>query len=267
MRVSKSEYIRLLEVEKELKTYKELMNRPAQSGFDYRDWPIILPSANKTISIELMEWGFLPTWLKNDQEVSNFRRGYKDEIGKYHPAYTTLNAKGENLFTNEEGTKASIYKEAALNRRCLVPSTGFFEWRHLPKIGKKGQALKATEKYPYYIFMPQQEIMYMAGIWQTWTNWETKEERNTFAIVTSPANEMMTEIHNTKKRMPTIFSEDEAYAWCFGELTQDDISALGTTTYDRKFMDAYTVDKDFLHQPEPNKFVEQQEVPPLIRAL
>ncbi|MEJ0101509.1 MAG: hypothetical protein WDO19_02645 [Bacteroidota bacterium] len=44
MRVTRAQYIRLLNLEKEQKA----MSRPVQSGFDYRDWPIIKPTYGST---------------------------------------------------------------------------------------------------------------------------------------------------------------------------------------------------------------------------
>ena len=41
------------------------------------------------------------------------------------------------------------HKDAALHRRCLIPSTGFFEWMHVQVVGKSGKLLKTPEKFPY----------------------------------------------------------------------------------------------------------------------
>lgn len=258
LRVSRAEFIRLKEMEFELREYKERMWRPVQSGFDYSEWPIILPNSNKTaIDLEMMEWGFIPSYLPNREAVNNFRRGYKDATG-YHPAITTLNAIGEEMLLPKK-----IYRQAALARRCLVPSSGFFEWRHLPQIGKKGQVLKATTKYPYFIYLPGHEYFFMAGIWQPWTARDTGETVNTFAIVTAPANELMAEVHNSKKRMPALLTEDQAYSWIFDELAEDQITALAGTKAERRFMDAYPIAKDFQAQPEPEAPVSHPELPPI----
>ena len=42
-RVSRADFIRLRNIEKELKNLR--LNIPAQNGFDYRDWPVIKPLA------------------------------------------------------------------------------------------------------------------------------------------------------------------------------------------------------------------------------
>jgi putative SOS response-associated peptidase YedK len=44
----------------------------------------------------------------------------------------------------------------------------------------------------------------MAGIWQPWTDKATGEYVETFSIVTTKANKLMEQVHNSKTRMPTI---------------------------------------------------------------
>jgi putative SOS response-associated peptidase YedK len=68
-----------------------------------------------------MQWGFLPSCLKNKEQVIKFIFGFKDETGKYQRPHTTLNATSEELLSN-------MYKHAAKNRRCLVPSNRFIHY-------------------------------------------------------------------------------------------------------------------------------------------
>lgn len=137
-KVTRAEYIRLMAIEKELKNLK--LNRPAQNGFDYKDWPIIKPIYGKhDFEIVNAHWEYIPPSIYDEFALQEARK-----------MFTWLNAKGENLFVNEKG-KLSMYREGALTGRCLVLSSGFYEWRHIQKIGKRGQLLKATEKIPYRI--------------------------------------------------------------------------------------------------------------------
>jgi len=207
-----------------------------------------------------MEWGFLPSenkwpWLKDREQIYQWRRGYKDEeTGKWNNGYTTLNATCENLFVNDKG-RESLYADAAMNRRILVPSSGFFEWRHLAQIGKKGQPLKTTVKIPYYIYLPEfaeeRKPFYMAGCWNPWRDVKsmneggTGEYAETFTIVTAPANHLMKQVHNAKNRMPTILNEDLAYEWMFGKLSKERILEIAASQYQTDKMWAYPVAKDF----------------------
>lgn len=102
-------------------------------------------------------------------------------------AVITLNAMAEELLLPRK-----MYREAALRRRCLVLSTGIFEWRHIfPANKRTGQPVKTAIKYPYYISLKEQEYFYMAAIWQPWTDQTTGEYIETFSIVTTEANPLI----------------------------------------------------------------------------
>lgn len=91
----------------------------------------------------------------------------------------------------------------------------------------------------------------MAGIYNTWTDQETGETVDTFAIVTSRANSLMQQVHNSKERMPTILPETLADEWTEPGLPEKRILQLATNQYPAKKMSAYTVVKDFLNATDP----------------
>jgi putative SOS response-associated peptidase YedK len=246
--VSRAEFIRLKNLEKQL----DALAVPGKSvsGFDYTDWPVIKPIMNGADwKFATMEWGFLPdSWfgkkLDTREKVMQWRKGYKDPNKGWIPGITTLNAKGEELLF-----PGKIYNESAILRRCIIPSPGFYESRHLPKIGKKGEPLKATETYPYRIFPKDGKPFLMAGVWKTWKDQETNEEVETFAIVTTAANKLMEQIHNTKKRQPTILTEELAEEWLFGDLSEERITEIATYQAPPEVMDYYTIQKKFWTYP------------------
>ena len=127
-------------------------------GFDYNKYPVIRARSGKqeTETVK-MQWGFLPPYLKTWEEVRKFRYGYKDETGRYHKPYTTLNATSEELLSK-------MYGDAARKRRCLVPVNFFYEWMHVSVVGKSGKLLKTPEKYPYLIQLRQEPEFYLAGV-------------------------------------------------------------------------------------------------------
>jgi len=49
-----------------------------------------------------------------------------------------------------------------------------------------------------------------------WTDLSTGKKRNTFTLLTTQANETMSEIHNTKQRMPLILNEKDENNWLLG---------------------------------------------------
>lgn len=149
------------------------------NGFDFPKTPVI---SNENINkVQLFDWGLIPSWSM-DNEIRKF----------------TLNAKIETL------AQKPSFKDV-INNRCLVLSSGFFEWQWRDSKGK--------EKRKYLIQSTQQEIFAFAGIWSEWINPITGETQKTYSIVTTEANELMSEIHNTKKRMPVILSKANEFDW------------------------------------------------------
>lgn len=258
VKVERSEFIRLKQLEKAIAKL-EFLNKPLIIGFEYGQAPVLKRIAGKEdFEVTQMEWGFLPPYLKNREAVDKFRNGYKDAGGKFHTPITTLNAVGEEMLL-----PGKMYRDAALNRRCLVLSSGFYEWRHVHPIGKLGKPLKTTVKYPYHIVVPDKEVFFMAGIWQPWTDKETGETVDTFAIVTTAANRLMQQIHNSKMRMPVILSEELAWQWLFGELSEEDITRIATSQFDTTHMSAHTIAKDFRTMADPATPFEYPELTPV----
>ena len=105
---------------------------------------------------------------------------------------STINARSESIF------ESRLYRDLVIRQRCIVPLSGFYEWK---RIGEW--------KRPFKIHLRDEPIMSVAGIWETWRA-GTTEERRSFAILTTSANEFMRDIHD---RMPVILSRDDEAAW------------------------------------------------------
>lgn len=259
VKVTKSEYIRLKQLEKAIAGL-QLMDSALFTGFDYSSHPVLKKSATGTdFDIVPMEWGFIPFYVKTREDVMKMRFGYKNAKGQFRPPITTLNAVSEELLL-----PGKIYREAALHRRCLIPSTGFYEWRHIHRLNKRtGEPLKTADKYPYCISVKDREYFFMAGIWQGWTDKATGEHVETFAVVTTAANALMDQIHNSKKRMPAILTEELAWEWLFGDLTEERITEIARFRIPAEQMQAYTIAKDFRESGEPGKPFVYEELPAL----
>lgn len=171
-----------------------------------KKWPIIANIERQ--NIQFFNWGLIPDWTLNTiqaQEISE----------------KTINAKSETVF------EKSSFKHSIIYKRCLVPSTGFFEWQHEEK-----------NKYPWFIKLKDLKIFSLAGIWAEWKEPKTNVLIKSFSILTCEANELMSKIHNTKKRMPVILSEENEENW----LSSDNISIKDLLKpYDEFQMEAYTV--------------------------
>lgn len=259
-KVTKEELIRLKNLEKLVAQY-DFLNRDLIPGFEYGNAAVLKRvSGEQDFTLIQMEWGFIPYYLKTRDDVQKMRHGYKDDKGNFRPPITTLNAVSEELLL-----PGKIYRDAALHRRCLVLSSGFYEWQHVFPISKKtGKPLKTATKFPYHIGVKGQEYFYMAGIWQPWTDKSTGEHVESFAIVTTAANELMEQVHNSKKRMPTILTEELAWEWMFGDLSEERITEIAKTQFPANRIEVYTIAKDFRESVSPTApFDYGEELPPL----
>lgn len=226
-----------------------------QSGYDYQDFPII-KAVGDSWEIEMMEWGFVPSYIRTRDQVEKLRRGYTDEKGKYHIPMTLLNARNDELLKPNK-----VYRQSAIERRCLFVLTGFYEWRHVPQIGKKGQILKATTKYPYHIKVKNEPYFFIAGIYQPFRDFETGEIKDTAASITTEANTLMAQIHNSKKRQPTILSQELAEEWISAGLSEERITELASYQIPSEQLDVYTINRDYRKVSDPREPVSYPELP------
>ena len=150
-------------------------------AFDYPKTPIITNSEPHKTS--LFNWGLIPSWSKDTS------------IRPY-----TLNARIETL-----SSKPS-FKEYIQNR-CLIVADGFYEWKWLNKSG--------TKKEKYLISTPKEELFAIAGIYTSWTGLDGVVIQS-YSMITTQANDLMSEIHNTKKRMPVILNPADEKSWLDG---------------------------------------------------
>jgi putative SOS response-associated peptidase YedK len=156
---------------------------PHYNGFGHPMAPVI--TNEKPHEIQLAYWGLLPGWAKDISFANN-----------------TLNARWESL--HDKPSFRNI-----LHQRCLIPATGFFEWKWLTPDGKK--------KEKYLCKVAGEDIFAFGGLWSNWINKETGEVMLTFAIITVEAQGLMREIHNSKQRQPLVIPREQEQAWLNGE--------------------------------------------------
>lgn len=61
------------------------------------------------------------------------------------------------------------------------------------------------------------EAFAFAGLWSRWTNPITQQIINSYTILTTEADELMSKIHNSTKRMPIILTEETEKLWLEGK--------------------------------------------------
>ena len=106
------------------------------------------------------------------------------------PKRATFNARSENLETS------SLWRGPVHKRRCLVPVSGFYEWRK-------------SDKAPFRFTLRDQPLYALAGLWDAWKD-PAGHWLQSFTIITVGANPFMRPVHD---RMPAILGPGDYDAW------------------------------------------------------
>jgi len=163
---------------------------------------LAIVSNEDAANLNLFRWGLIPYWAK-DRSIGN----------------KLINAKAETI------TGKPSFRSAFRNRRCLVLSDGFYEWK------------KDKEKIPYRIRMKDGSPFAMAGIWDRWTTTDG-EIINSFSIITTGSNEKVALIHD---RMPVILQAENEGKW-LGKTSEQELLDL-LKPYPAERMTAYPVSR------------------------
>ena len=124
----------------------------------------------------LLHWGLVPSWSKESKTK-----------------HLLINARAEGI-----ETKPSFRGGPVRHRRCIVPASGFYEWR-----------LQGRGKQPYFVRPAAGEAFSLAGIWDQWEG-KQGEVIESVAIITTSANELMQPIHD---RMPVVLGREDLAGW------------------------------------------------------
>ena len=139
------------------------------------DIPVIRLSPDGKRVLHLLGWGLVPHWAKDPSIGARLN-----------------NARGESV------AEKPSFRDAFKRRRCLVPASGFYEWK-----------TEGKTKQPYYFSLKSGKPMAMAGLWESWKAPDGSILR-TVCIVTTAANEVMAPIHD---RMPVIIRQENLQTW------------------------------------------------------
>ncbi len=124
-----------------------------------------------------MRWGFIPSWAKDPSALPMLH-----------------NARGETV------AEKPMFRRALRKRRCLIPASGFFEWKAV--LGQKS-------KQPFYVSLRDSSPMSFAGLWECGRTIEG-ELLETCTIITTAANDMLAPIHH---RMPVLVDPADWDQW------------------------------------------------------
>ncbi len=151
-----------------------------------------------------MRWGLVPPWADSPE------RGPRP-----------INARAETLLTKR------VFADAMQSgHRCLVPVSGFFEFKSSPE-----------GKHPYLLTAPDGFPLAMAGLWSRWSR-AGGEPVVTFAIITTAANEDVAPLHD---RMPAILRPEDEADWLDPDNHDTAFLAHLLGPYPAEAMEAYPV--------------------------
>jgi putative SOS response-associated peptidase YedK len=131
----------------------------------------------RTDGAAMLKWGLVPRWARDPSMGARLN-----------------NARAETV------AEKPSFREAFRRRRCLIPASGFYEWK-----------LEGKLKQPYYIHPAAGELLAFAGLWERWEGPGGALE--TCAIITTEPNAVMAPIH---ERMPVIVAPADYGRWLAG---------------------------------------------------
>jgi len=135
---------------------------------------VVLGSEGESV-LRTMNWGLIPSWAK-DAKIGNRMINARSETASEKPAF----------------------RIPFRRRRCVVPASGFYEWKKT-----------ADGKVPHYITSATGEVLPFAGLWDRW-NKDRDTVVETFTILTTAANQTLAPIHD---RMPVILNGRRWEEW------------------------------------------------------
>jgi len=150
--------------------------------------PCIICDAMGKRTMQFFRWGLIPHWAEDSAVGARL-----------------INARSETVSTKP------AFRSAFKRRRCLIPSTGFFEWKR-----------EGKQKLPHFIGMKNKEPFAFAGIWERWTDPDGRAV-DTCAILTTASNDLVGLIHN---RMPVILKPEDYGRWIDTAVSPESLEAL-----------------------------------------
>jgi len=150
----------------------------------------------------LFRWGLVPHWA-HDPAVGN----------------RLINARAESVATRP------AFRDPFLQRRCLVPAQGFYEWK------KFGRA-----REPWLSRLKGGATFAFAGLWDRWSRGEGQPIESC-ALITTSANALVAPIHG---RMPVLLGRADYERWLDPRASEDDLRAL-LAPFSAEVMEAFPV--------------------------
>ena len=115
----------------------------------------------------------------------------------------------------ETAAEKPMFAESVQHQRCVIPSTGFYEWD--------------GDKRKFSFTMPDSAALYMAGIF------DVRGGIPCFCILTTAANDSMREVHD---RMPLVLEREQIEPWLYDNAATDYFLSMTPPLLDKQLLDA-----------------------------
>lgn len=145
---------------------------PTQSA-----WVVRRPDGARR-SLARMRWGLIPAWAKDAAVGSKM-----------------INARAETA------AEKPSFRSAWQSRRCVVPATGWYEWR-----------VEQGRKQPWLLRLADSAFTPFAGLWERWQP-AGQAAVESFTILTTAA---VPELAPWHQRMPVVLRREWIPAWLAG---------------------------------------------------
>lgn len=146
---------------------------PSYNSAPTQSSPVLLDTGKRVV--KAMRWGLVPSWAREASIGSRM-----------------INARAETL------PEKPSFKPLLPRRRCVVIADGYYEWRKT-----------ATGRIPYYIRHPEEKLLPLAGLWDTWRG-AADETLNSYTIITTRPQAAIDFIHD---RMPVVLPAEGLDIW------------------------------------------------------
>lgn len=138
--------------------------------------------------LDMLRWGLIPHWAKDPSIGSRM-----------------INARSEGA------AEKPAFRVPLRRRRCLLPSTGFYEWKPPPPGSARG-----SKKQPYYIRRADERVFAFAGLWDQWRDADGSAVESCTILTTAP-NDLIRSLHD---RMPLIVPREHYSLWLDPEVQE-----------------------------------------------
>ena len=150
--------------------------------------PVVRTTEDGGYQLVELRWGLIPAWSKEPRT-----------------SYATFNARAETVATKP------AFRAAYRARRCLVPASGFYEWRE-----------EEGRRQPWYFSAADGQELAFAGLWEEWHG-PGAPPLLSCTIIVGTANELVAPVHD---RMVVILGPEDYGTWLDPTQTRDTIDHL-----------------------------------------